>query len=77
MQVLLKHVNETPEPPSTKSELAISGELDELVLNCLAKNPNDRPRDAEELSSELRKIPLERPWKKEDARLWWQTHRPV
>ncbi len=77
MQVLMKHVNETPEAPSQKTELTIPSELDALVMKCLEKDPANRPSSAEELSSELHKIPLERPWEKDDARRWWEAHRPV
>jgi serine/threonine-protein kinase len=77
MQVLMKHVNETPEVPSRKSELTMPPELDAIIMKCLEKDPANRPSSADELSSELHKIPLERPWKKEHARQWWETHRPV
>jgi len=77
MATLMKHVNEIPEAPSRRSELTIPPELDALVMQCLEKDPTNRPNNAEELSAKLHAIPLDWPWGKEDARLWWDTHRPV
>ena len=77
MQVLMKHINETPEPPSNRSELTIPAEMDTLVLKCLEKDPAKRPGSARELSSELRRIRVERPWGEAEARQWWEAHRPV
>ena len=77
MKTLMKHVNETPDAPSGRSELTIPPELDALVLQCLEKDPANRPNSAEEVSAKLRAIPLDRPWVKEDARRWWDTHRPA
>ncbi len=53
MKTLVKHVNETPDAPSEGSELIIPPELDALVLQCLAKDPANRPSSAEELSARL------------------------
>jgi len=77
MKTLMKHVNETPDAPSGHSELSIPPELDALVLQCLEKDPANRPNSAEEMSAKLRAIPLDRPWVKEDARRWWDTHHPA
>ena len=44
--------------------------LDQLVLACLAKEPEDRPQSAAELSRSLAAIEVE-PWDEEQARQWW------
>jgi tRNA A-37 threonylcarbamoyl transferase component Bud32 len=77
MKTLMKHVNEKPGPPSAGSELPIPPELDALVLKCLDKDPGKRPSDAEDLAAGLSEIPLGQKWLKEDARRWWETHRPA
>jgi hypothetical protein len=46
------------------------------VLQCLEKEPVNRPNNAEELSAKLSEIPFDRPWVKEDAHGWWDTHYP-
>jgi serine/threonine-protein kinase len=72
--MMMKHVNDTPEPPSTRSEQHIPAELDALVMTCLAKKPEDRPRDANELARKLAACPLQEPWTDERASRWWQAH---
>ena len=72
----MKHINEAPAVPSERSELIIPPELDALVLECLEKDPENRPGSAQEMSERIREITLDRPWSKNDARRWWETHRP-
>jgi serine/threonine protein kinase len=76
LQMITKHIQETPVPPSTRSELPISPELDRVVLACLAKKPEQRPQSAAELDRMLAQIQIE-PWSEEEATRWWQTHQPV
>src|SRR5206468_11711221 len=49
MKMLIHHVQTPPVPPSQRTELKIPRALDDLVLACLEKDPNNRPRDAERL----------------------------
>jgi serine/threonine-protein kinase len=77
MATLMKHVNEIPDAPSERSELTIPPELDALVMECLEKDPANRPNNAEELVAKLQVIPFDRPWGKEDARRWWDSYRPA
>ena len=56
VQVMLKHVTESPVPPSVRSGLAIPRELETVVLECLAKEPADRPQSALDLSQRLTDI---------------------
>jgi len=76
MEMLVKHASAQPEPPSTYSEIAIPQALDELLLCCLQKDPDDRPSSARELSGMLRSIPLDSPWGESNAHRWWERHRP-
>ena len=50
--IALKHVNEAPVPPSAFNAL-VTPELDAIVLRAMAKDPADRPRDADELIAAL------------------------
>jgi serine/threonine protein kinase len=76
MKTLVKHINEIPEIPSKRSELTVPAELDALVMECLEKDPTNRPNNAEELLARLKAIPFDRPWGKEYARRWWDTNQP-
>jgi serine/threonine protein kinase len=51
-------------------------ELDRLILSCLAKNPDERPQSAKELSTRLAHIELPADWTEERAREWWNRHQP-
>jgi serine/threonine-protein kinase len=77
MQLILKHAHETPDAPSSRTELPVSNELDAIVLECLAKSPSGRPQSARELARRLQAVPVKTPWTPELARAWWETHRPV
>jgi serine/threonine-protein kinase len=75
LQMLLKRLNEDPLPPSARTEVLVPVELDRLVLACLARRPEDRPRSAADLSRALAAVPVE-PWSDEQANEWWNTNRP-
>ncbi|MEO8139237.1 MAG: serine/threonine-protein kinase, partial [Gemmatimonadota bacterium] len=76
MQMIAKHLRETPLPPSQRTDLPIPPELDRLVLACMAKQPADRPATATVLSKALAAIATE-PWGDEEARQWWELHYPA
>lgn len=52
-KICMAHVLSTPEPPSVRSGRTVTHELELLILRCLAKNPDDRPRDAASLLHEI------------------------
>jgi serine/threonine-protein kinase len=76
MGLLLQHARSQPAPPSTRTTLPIPPALEELVLCCLAKEPEHRPQSARELSRRLGGIEEARPWTPERAESWWLEHRP-
>jgi serine/threonine-protein kinase len=73
--VLTKHVRDDPPAPSSLSETSIPPDLDQVVLDCLAKDPAERPASALELLARFNALPVE-PWGTEAARDWWQLHLP-
>jgi tRNA A-37 threonylcarbamoyl transferase component Bud32 len=75
-EIMNKHVQDDPTPPSKCTELEIPPALDELVLACLAKQRDLRPANGEELGRLLGAIELEQEWSQERARRWWDTHVP-
>jgi eukaryotic-like serine/threonine-protein kinase len=50
---LLAHIQEAP-PPLSVDGVQLTGPLVELVLQCLAKNPTDRPESAEALMTAMK-----------------------
>jgi serine/threonine-protein kinase len=76
LATVLAHVRDTPDAPSTHTELPIPDSLDQLVLECLAKDPAARPQTTGELSSRLDAINVP-PWTADDARKWWALHGPL
>ena len=73
IQVILKHLDEWPVPPSRRTHLPIPPALERVVLACLAKRPEDRPASAGELARMLAAAEAE-PWEQQDAVRWWDEH---
>jgi eukaryotic-like serine/threonine-protein kinase len=76
MQLLLKHVQEDPIPPSRRTEQRISRDVDDLVLACLHKDPNQRPRSADELIQRAAACATLDTWDQPTAKHWWELHLP-
>lgn len=74
---ILKHVTEAPVPPSQRTENSVPTDLEAIVLQCLEKDPERRPRDAEELSTLLAHCHDAHAWRRNEARAWWQLHLPA
>ena len=77
LAIAVHHVQTPPVAPSSRSELPIPPALDRVVLDCLAKEPADRPQSARELSIRLAEIAGLEPWTGDRAREWWAMHQPV
>jgi len=71
--ILQKHLEETPESPSRRLGGPICVELENALLKCLAKDPQQRPQTATELSEDLAKCPRDDSWTLKDAEAWWKT----
>jgi eukaryotic-like serine/threonine-protein kinase len=75
MSMALKHVQAPPELPSARTELPIPADLERVVMQCLAKRPEERPETAEALADLLAGCATPR-WRRDDAEAWWQRHLP-
>jgi serine/threonine-protein kinase len=75
MKIMAKHLQEPPIPPSLRAQNAVPPKLEQVVLACLAKKPEDRPRSAAELARLLAAADVE-PWTSEQAAEWWASVRP-
>jgi serine/threonine protein kinase len=75
LQMVAKHFHSEPVPPSRRAGIALPTGLDEIVLACLAKRPDERPSSAAELSKSLASIRVT-PWSDEDAATWWTKRIP-
>jgi serine/threonine-protein kinase len=71
LQMVVKHLRNEPVPPSQRADAKVPAGLEQLVMACLAKKPDDRPRSAGELARALAALELA-PWTDEDAREWWK-----
>ena len=76
MAMMLDHVRTAPQPPSKASGLPVPERLEQVVLACLEKDPDNRPRSAIDLWHQLGDVPIENPWTQERAERWWQEHLP-
>ena len=77
VEVMFHHAHTPPSRPSTRSELPIPAALEDLVMDCLEKDPARRPASADAVSTRLAAVALESPWTVERAERWWEMHRPV
>jgi serine/threonine protein kinase len=75
MEVMSKHLQTAPVPPSERASFTIPSDLEQLVLACLAKNPEERPRSAAALVRMLDMLTVE-PWTAAQAEEWWVAVAP-
>ena len=55
VEIAMKHLSATPEPPSAK-RAEVPRELDMVVMRALAKDPSDRYQSAEEMDADLARV---------------------
>ena len=70
------HVLNPPVPPSERTEKPIPSELEQIILLCLAKKPEDRVQTVRELRDLLKAIAIPE-WTQRDAVSWWETYLPA
>lgn len=75
MEICHKHINEAPQPPSQRAKRTVTPELEGLILECLAKFPEQRPASAAVLVEALNNFALFEPWNQPEAEHWWSQYR--
>ncbi len=73
MKVLLGHAHQAPVRPSEHNS-HIPADMEQLVMRCLAKKPEDRYQTAEELATALGRCASAGSWQRDDAADWWRDH---
>jgi serine/threonine-protein kinase len=73
MAVMIAHSRDPVTPPS-QLRPGIPSDLEEVVLRCLAKNPDDRYSDTSRLAEALKACADAINWSPEHAAEWWRTH---
>jgi hypothetical protein len=58
-------------------QASIPRELDQLVVDCLAKDPDRRPKSVSEIIQRLEAIDGLAAWNPEIAQRWWSEHLQV
>ena len=76
VQVMMQHAQAEPKRPSQRVDRPIPGALEDLVMQCLEKDPGRRPADAEAVGERLDAVPVASAWTAERAEQWWAMHRP-
>jgi eukaryotic-like serine/threonine-protein kinase len=77
VEMMFHHAHTPPPRPSTKSELPIPVPLEDLLMECLEKDPARRPASAEAVSTRLDAVSLASDWTVGRAERWWEMHRPL
>ena len=74
LSTVLQHVRDAPVPPSERTEIDVPPDLEEIILACLEKKPEDRPRSAAELDRRLAAVAADGEWSRDTAQDWWDLH---
>ncbi len=71
------HAVAVPLPPSARAPgQVIDAALERVILQCLEKAPEDRPKNARELRALLQSTGVARRWSPELASEWWNNSAP-
>ena len=77
VEMMYHHAHTPPSRPSTTHGLPLAAALEDLVMQCLEKDPARRPASAEVVSNRLDAVAFESAWTAERAERWWEMHRPL
>jgi serine/threonine protein kinase len=72
--VLMHQVKTMPPKPSERLGKPIGSDLEQLIMQCLAKNPDQRPSNASSLEEALAKCRSAGTWTRKEAEAWWNEN---
>jgi hypothetical protein len=72
--VLLHQLKTIPPKPSDRLGKTICPDLEQLIMQCLAKNPDQRPPNAPSLDESLANCESAASWTRRDAEAWWRKN---
>jgi serine/threonine-protein kinase len=74
VEICASHIHEAPEPPSRRIGRGVPEDLESVLIDCLAKQPAQRPATADELCRRLEACASFGQWTREKASGWWREH---
>jgi serine/threonine-protein kinase len=74
VQMMYQHGYEEPVPPSQRTGAPVPPDLERVILDLLAKEPERRPQTAEELARRLAACADAAEWDTARAHAWWSEH---
>jgi eukaryotic-like serine/threonine-protein kinase len=75
VELCAHHLHTAPDAPSARLGRPIPEDLEAIVLDCLQKDPDKRPRTAADLAERLASTAARRDFTRDDARAAWQRVR--
>jgi hypothetical protein len=72
--VLMHQLKTMPQDPSQRLGKPIDPDLEKIVLQCLAKDPKQRPPSAARLEEALAQCRSAAAWSRPQAEAWWDQH---
>ncbi|MCA9020319.1 MAG: serine/threonine protein kinase, partial [Planctomycetaceae bacterium] len=72
IEICMKHVQEQPQSLSERLGKPVSADLEQIVMQCLEKDPKKRPQTAHDVILELSKCQNDGKWSIQDASQWWE-----
>ena len=74
MRIITQILMDDPVSVAERAAHPVSPELSSLVMRCLARDPELRPRDAREVGELLEECENSRAWTDRRAKQWWAHH---
>ena len=75
VQMMYQHGYDDPVPPSQRPGASVPADLEQVILELLAKDPDRRPQTAEDLAQRVAACVDATAWDTARARSWWSDHR--